>query len=45
MSEKKLYSLNYFNKVGKINLIHLIFAACDVPYKENQIEKLTDIGI
>lgn len=45
MSEKKLYSLNYFNKVGKINLIHLIFAACDVPYEENRIEKLTDSGI
>jgi glutathione S-transferase len=36
------YSLNYFNKVGKIELVRLMFAAADVQYTDNFIEKLTD---
>ncbi len=43
MSEKQsLYSLNYFNKVGRIELVRLIFAVAKIPYTDNFIEKLTD---
>lgn len=38
------YSLNYFNKVGKIELVRLIFAAANVDYEDNFIENLTDSG-
>jgi len=41
MSSPK-YSLNYFNKVGKVELCRLIFAASGVPYTDNCIENLTD---
>ena len=36
------YSLKYFNKIGKIELCRLMFAAANVPYEDNYIEKLTD---
>lgn len=42
MSQPAHYTLNYFNKVGKIELVRLMFAIADVPYEDNCIEKLTD---
>ena len=42
MTDQQLYSLNYFNRVGKVELCRLIFAAADIPYDDNFIEKITD---
>ena len=41
----RTFSLNYFNREGKVELIRLIFAAANVQYKENLVENLTDSGI
>lgn len=38
------FSLNYFNKVGKIELCRLIFAAAGVDYTDSYIEKTRDSG-
>ena len=37
-----IYSLNYFNKIGKVELCRLLFAVADVNYEDNFIEKITD---
>ena len=39
------FSLNYFNRIGKIELVKLIFAVGNVKYTDNYIENLTDSGI
>jgi len=39
------YVLNYFNKVGKVNLCKLIFAAANVNFKDNFVEDLTDSDV
>ena len=38
------YVLNYFNRHGKIELCRLIFAAANIPYKDNYSKNLTDSG-
>jgi len=44
MSSNTKYSLNYFNKYGKVELCRLIFAAGKVKYDDNFIENLSDSG-
>jgi phosphosulfolactate synthase (CoM biosynthesis protein A) len=39
-----MYSLNYFNRIGKVELCRLIFKAANVDYKDNYISNLTDSG-
>lgn len=43
MTDKK-YSLNYFNKHGKVELCRLVLAAAKIDYEDNFIENLTDSG-
>ncbi len=38
------FSLNYFNKVGKIELCRLIFAAAEVEYTDSFLENTRDSG-
>jgi hypothetical protein len=44
MSSDQKYSLNYFNKYGKVELCRLIFAAAKIKYEDNFIENLSDSG-
>lgn len=43
-TSKATYTLNYFNRHGKVELCRLIFAAAQVSYEDNFIENLTDSG-
>jgi hypothetical protein len=42
---KPSFTLNYFNRHGKVELCRLIFAAAGVEYRDNYIENLTDSGL
>ena len=43
-NKSKVFSLNYFNRVGKIEFCRLIFAAAGVQFEDNMIENLSDSG-
>ena len=39
---KSKYSLNYFNRNGKVQLLRLIFAAANVEFDDNYVQNQTD---
>ena len=45
MSTTSKYSLNDFNRHGKIDLCRLIFAWANVEFEDKCAENLTDSGI
>ena len=43
-AKDKVYSVNYFNRVGKIEFCRLIFAAANTKFADNMVDNLSDSG-